>query len=76
MRTSGNDHVLIEEEVWNGAGTGAGALFIHHGDNPLLRPTGIEIATKSYAALQAMAPTNIKMDSSIALPSDHSTLTA
>ena len=31
-----------------------------HGDNPLLRPTGIQIATKSYAALQAMAPTNIK----------------
>ena len=29
-------------------------------DNPLLRPTGIQIATKSYAALQAMAPTNIK----------------
>ena len=32
----------------------------HHGDNPLLRPTGIQIATKSYATLQAMAPTNIK----------------
>ena len=32
----------------------------HHGDNPLLRPTGIQIATKSYAAPQAMAPTNIK----------------
>ena len=32
----------------------------HHGDNPLLRPTGIQIATKSYVALQAMAPTNIK----------------
>ena len=31
----------------------------HHGDNPLLRPTGIQIATKRYAALQAMAPTNI-----------------
>ena len=30
----------------------------HHGDNPLLRPTEIQIATKSYAALQAMAPTN------------------
>ena len=29
----------------------------HHGDNPLLRPTGIQIATKSYATLQAMAPT-------------------
>ena len=32
----------------------------HRGDNPLLRPTGIQIATKSYAALKAMAPTNIK----------------
>ena len=32
----------------------------HHGDNPLLRPTGIQIVTKSCAALQAMAPTNIK----------------
>ena len=29
----------------------------HHGDNPLLRPTGIQITTKSYATLQAMAPT-------------------
>ena len=33
----------------------------HHGDNPLLRPTGIQIATKSYATLQAMVPTNNKM---------------
>ena len=32
----------------------------HHGDNPLLKPTGIQIATKSYATLQAMAPTNTK----------------
>ena len=32
----------------------------HHGDNPLLRPTGIQIATKSYATLQAMASTNNK----------------
>ena len=32
----------------------------HHGDNPLLRPTGIQIATINYAALQAMAPTNNK----------------
>ena len=35
-------------------------VTIHHSDNPLLRPTGIKIATKSYATLQAMAPTNIK----------------
>ena len=32
----------------------------HHGDNPLLRPTGIQIVTKKYATLQAMAPTNNK----------------
>ena len=32
----------------------------HHGDNPLLRPTGIQIATKSYATLPAMASTNNK----------------
>ena len=32
----------------------------HHGDNPLLRPTGIQIGTKSYATLQAMAPNNNK----------------
>ena len=30
------------------------------GDNPLLRPTGIQIATKSYTTLQAMTPTNIE----------------
>ena len=34
----------------------------HHGDNPPLRLTGIQIATKSYATLQAMTPTNIKTD--------------
>ena len=28
--------------------------------NPLLRPTGIQIATTRYAALQAMVPTNVK----------------
>ena len=32
----------------------------HHGDNPLFRPTGIQIASKSYATLQAMVPTNVK----------------
>ena len=32
----------------------------HHGDNPLLGPTGIQIATKSYVTLQTMAPTNNK----------------
>ena len=32
----------------------------HQRDNPLLRPIGIQIATKIYATLQEMAPTNIK----------------
>ena len=32
----------------------------HRGDNPLLRPTGIQLTTKRYATLQAMAPTNVK----------------
>ena len=31
----------------------------HHGDNPLLRPTGIQIATKRYATLQAMYSTDL-----------------
>ena len=33
---------------------------IIHGDNPLLRPTEIQIATKNYVTLQAIAPSNIK----------------
>ena len=44
--------------LWSQRGTKVNGS--HHGDNPLLRPTGIQIATKSYATLQAMAPTNIK----------------
>ena len=32
----------------------------HHGDNPLLRPIGIQITTKSYATLQVIEPTNVK----------------
>ena len=40
----------------------------HHGDNQLLRPTGIQIATKSYATLQAMAPTNQNGSSNILTP--------
>ena len=42
MRSSGNDHVLIEEGVWNGASTGV--FFIHLGglfnavEAELLRP--------------------------------------
>ena len=40
--------------TWSQRGTKVNGS--HHGDNPLLRPTGIQIATKSYATLQAMAP--------------------
>ena len=44
--------------TWSQRGTKVNGS--HHGDDPLLRPTGIQIATKSYATLQAMAPTNSK----------------
>ena len=48
-----------QSRLWSQRGTEVNGS--HHGANPLLRPTGIQIATKSYATLQAMAPTNIKM---------------
>ena len=48
--------ITCQYRLWSQRGTQVNGL--HHGDNPLLRPTGIEIATKSYAALQAVAPTN------------------
>ena len=44
--------------TWSQRGTKVNGS--HHGDNPLLRPTGIQIGTKSYATLQAMVPTNNK----------------
>ena len=44
--------------TWSQIGTKVNGS--HRGDNPLLRPTGIKIATKSYVTLQAMAPTNNK----------------
>ena len=44
--------------TWSQRGTKVNGS--HHGDNPLLRPKGIQIATKSYATLQAMAPTSNK----------------
>ena len=44
--------------LWSQTGTKVNGS--HHGDNPLLRPTGIQIATKSYAASRATAPTNTK----------------
>ena len=48
--------IKCQSRLWSQRGTKVNVS--HHGDNPLLRPTGIQIATKSYAALQAMAPTN------------------
>ena len=50
--------IKYQSRLWSQRGTKANGS--HHGDNPILRLTGIKIATKSYAALQAMAPTNIK----------------
>ena len=50
--------IKCQSRLWSQRGTKVNGS--HHADNPLLRPTGIQIATKSYAALQAMAPTNIK----------------
>ena len=50
--------IKCQSRLWSQRGTEFNGS--HHRDNPLLRPTGIQIATKSYAALQAMAPTNIK----------------
>ena len=44
--------------TWSQRGTKVNGSY--HSDNPLLRQTGIQIATKSYAALQAMVPTNNK----------------
>ena len=58
--TQQGSHIPIKcrSRLWSQRGTKVNGS--HHGDNPLLRPTGIQIATKRYAALQAMAPTNIK----------------
>ena len=42
--------------TWSQRGTKVNGS--HHGDNPLLRPTGIQITTKSNATLQAMEPTD------------------
>ena len=49
---------VYQSGTWSQRGTKVNGS--HHGDNQLLRPTGVQIATKSYATLQAMAPTNIK----------------
>ena len=51
--------IKCQSRLWSQRGTKVNGT--HHGANSLLRPTGIQIATKSYATLQAMAPTNIKI---------------
>ena len=51
--------IKCQFRLWSQRGTKVDGS--HHGANPLLRPTGIQIATKSYATLQAIAPANIKM---------------
>ena len=53
-------HRLIkcQSRLWSQRGTKVNGS--HHGDNPLLIPTGIQIATESYATLQATTPTTFK----------------
>ena len=50
--------IKCQSRLWSRRGTKVNGS--HHGYNPLLRPTGIQIATKSYSNRQAMAPTNVK----------------
>ena len=50
--------IKCQSRLWSQKGTKVNGS--HHGNNPLLRPTGIQIATKKYAPLQVMAPTNVK----------------
>ena len=50
--------IKYQSRLWSQRGTKVNGS--HHGDDLLLRPTGIHIATKSYAILQAMAPTNVE----------------
>ena len=49
--------IKCQSRLWSQRGTKVNGS--HHGDNALLRPTGIQIAT-SYATLQVMASTNVK----------------
>ena len=51
-------YIKCQSRLWSQRGTKVNGS--HRGDNPLLRPIGIQVATKSYATLQAMTPTNIK----------------
>ena len=57
--------IKCQSRLWSQIGTKVSGS--HHGANPLLRPTGIQIAKKRHATLQAMAPTNIKVVHQISL---------
>ena len=50
--------IKCQSLLWSRRGTKVNGS--HHVDNLLLRPMGIQIATKNYATLQEMAPTNVK----------------
>ena len=50
--------IKCQSRLWSQRGTKVNES--HRGANPLLKPTGIQIATKSYATLQAMVPTNVQ----------------
>ena len=50
--------IKCQSRLWSQRGTKVNGS--QHGDNLLLRSTGIQIATNSYAVLQAMTPTIIK----------------
>ena len=50
--------IKCQFRLWSQRGTKVNGS--HHGDNLLLRPTGIKITTKSYATLQATPSTNIE----------------
>ena len=50
--------IKCQSRLWSQGGTKVNGS--HHGDNPIFKPTGIQIATKSYATLQTMAPTDVE----------------
>ena len=51
-------YIKCQSRLWSQRGAKVNGSY--HGDSPLLRPIEIQIATKSYATLQAMAPTSVK----------------
>ena len=50
--------IKCQSRLWSQRGSKVNGS--HRGDHPLLRPAGIQITTKTYVTLQAMAPTNVK----------------